>query len=439
MLISLDSVSLVAGYAKSEQFRRQISRLCATTFRADFPTKNSDHPVFGDIRVFDSEHVNTKFGHFGPNATTHLRIYDENSNYVCYLNELIPCFPDLKVLVIAANINSYSDQVIRRQFPQLEVKLIEFVPDFDDHDILDTHTICLSGTFCRGDPLDGIDLPEWLCDIMKISISDGDKLKYTSPFAAITVVPDGPRTKPGWSKFLPEYVETLTIDTIYNGVKFRRAPHWMPSHTLADCLREFTAEKYKFPRLRQLFVGIDGHVESFTRFLERMRPTMFPVLDEVSISSVPLNATLSSSFLKIIKVMQCGENVCISCPACEILKVPSVRGIALSRATRPKVLRFHECRGVFSTTFEQLAQSANRIKIGTWFSFVKSDPDDPPMNLPQLKILIVAALDSTAHSTPIRFFAPNLEEIWIGGRRIPPDEIPREENGAFSLSGPAAH
>jgi hypothetical protein len=268
-------------------------------------------------------------------------------------------------------------------------------------------------------------------DVTRESMSGFD-LSYASPALGVTIVAG----EKGWSersRFDQNCVESLDFDQRPSGMCFDRTK----TSNINQCLREFMTGGYFFPRLRKLRIGSHAPCQSLMAFLEDTRATIFPVLDTLSVSSVRPNSIIASSFLKHLSIEDSLLNIHISCPMCESLKFDNSRGatpiVTLGQTTRPKTMMFNSVHLLSCVMFERLVYFATDVTIKRFGTMLKSELD-PPMSLPNIKILTIYHFERSPNpTTPMCFFAPNLEEVWTCGKKFTRDDLPRDEHGAYVL------
>jgi hypothetical protein len=107
--------------------------------------------------------------------------------------------------------------------------------------------------------------------------------------------------------------------------------------------------------------------------------------------------------------------------------------VLLSARTKPLTIEI-DLVSRYRHLFELLVQSAAKVIIHELrLHFVD---ENVPMRLPALKMLIIDYIGPAKHpQNHFRFFAPQLEELWVGETKMSADALPRDENGVFTVAG----
>jgi hypothetical protein len=334
--------------------------------------------------------------------------------------------------------STYAAHIFRGKFPDLRVRINELrsVPGAGWLDVR------VYGSFHDGKVLKNTHL-SWLLRERDLGFrAQAIRLTYTSPMTSVIVHPTMERVEPLLAvpgaqhaaplNFQSEFVERLTLSNYYCGALVGD-PDLRTNNSAITYLRGIAKRDISFPRLRKLSVKTDTPTYPIISFIEAYRETMFPALTTLVLRRVTEGYLITSSFLERIHLKGRALGVSISCPTCKILDIADPNSLSLLKGTEPAIMIIRECRTMSWIVFERLVRSAVSLTVVVMEPLVGL-PGQPsrPMQLPALKKFVIwhSHIDD---SLPIRFFAPRLEEVWIGGTHVSPDYITRDEDGAFLL------
>jgi hypothetical protein len=156
-------------------------------------------------------------------------------------------------------------------------------------------------------------------------------------------------------------------------------------------------------------------------------PEQFPVLENLSVQAKhgPSTINIRSRTLRRIQLPESAELATIDCPRLELISQALSTAVELADGTDPATIELYASgkRG-YAELFKNAIKSARHLIIGPDVGEIRSVISSTRREQVRVDSNKLKSIDdrADARSEPgnFRFAAPNLEEMWIGGRRLVP-------------------